>query len=436
MRLEEMILVSVDDHVVEPPDLFDQHLSPRWKSRAPQVRRLPDGSEVWVFEKQPIPNIGLNAVVGRRPEEYGVEPTAYAQMRPGCWNVHERVRDMNANGVLASMCFPSFPSFCGALFARQPDKELARVMLQAYNDWHIDSWCGSHPGRFIPLALPLLWDPQLMAEEVRRVARKGCFAVSFTESPEKVLAGLPTLHSEHWDPFWKACSDEGTVVAIHIGSASGMQFTSMDSPVDAMITTTPISIMNFAADLLWSPVLRRFPGLRFALSEGGIGWIPYFLERADYVYQHHKAWTHQDFGRKLPSEVFREHVITCFIDDRIGIELREAVGVDIITWECDYPHSDSTWPRAPEILWESLHGVPEDEIQRITHRNAIELFRLDPFRHRPRERCSVGALRAEATDVDLSPHSAGGRPAAGSGQVVTAKHIVSQLAALYATKVE
>jgi predicted TIM-barrel fold metal-dependent hydrolase len=215
-----------------------------------------------------------------------------------------------------------------------------------------------------------------------------------------------------------------------------MQFTSMDSPVDVMITTTPISIMNFAADLLWSPVLRRFPGLRFALSEGGIGWIPYFLERADYVYQHHKAWTHQDFGRKLPSEVFREHVITCFIDDRIGIQLREAVGVDIITWECDYPHSDSTWPRAPEILWESLRGVPEDEIQRITHRNAIELFRLDPFRHRPRERCSVGALRAEAVDVDLSPHSAGGRPAAGAGQIVTAKHIVSQLAALYATKLE
>jgi predicted TIM-barrel fold metal-dependent hydrolase len=427
-----MILVSVDDHVVEPPDMFEQHLAPEWKARAPKVVSRA-GTDMWVFEGTPIPNIGLNAVVGRRPEEYGVEPTAYDQMRPGCYDAKERVRDMDANGVLASMCFPSYPSFCGALFARQKDKELARVMLRAYNDWHVDEWCGSHPGRFIPLSLPPIWDPKLMAEEVRRVAKKGCHAVSFTENPEKVMPGLPSLHSPHWDPFWEACADEGTVVAIHIGSASGMQFSSMESPVDVMITTTPISIMTCAADLLWSPVLRRFPGIRFALSEGGIGWIPYFLERADYVYAHHKAWTNQDFGGKLPSEVFREHIITCFIDDRVGVELRDKVGVDIITWECDYPHSDSTWPRAPEILWESVAGLPEDDVHKITWRNACELFRFDPFAKRPQQRCNVGALRAQSPDVDLSPHSAGGRPATGSGRIVTAGDIVRQLSAVYAS---
>jgi predicted TIM-barrel fold metal-dependent hydrolase len=431
MRLEDMILVSVDDHVVEPPGLFENHLASEWKDKAPRVERRHD-TDVWVFQGQPIPNIGLNAVVGRRPEEYGVEPTAYDQMRPGCYDVDERVRDMNAGGMLASMCFPSFPSFCGALFARQQDKTLARVMLQAYNDWHVDEWCGSYPGRFIPLALPPIWDPKLMADEVRRVARKGCHAVSFTENPEKVLPGLPSLHSEHWDPFWEACADEGTVVAIHIGSASGMQFTSMDSPVDVMITTTPISIMSCAADLLWSPVLRKYPGIRFALSEGGIGWIPYFLERADYVYAHHKAWTHQDFGRKLPSEVFREHIITCFIDDRVGIELRDKVGTDIICWECDYPHSDSTWPRAPEILWESLESLPDDDIHRITHRNAMELFRFDPFSVRKPEQCTAAALRAESPDVDLAPHTAGGAPPTDTRRVVTAQDITRQLAALYA----
>jgi predicted TIM-barrel fold metal-dependent hydrolase len=436
MRLEDMILVSVDDHVVEPPNMFDQHLPARWKPRAPHVVRKADGTELWVFEKQPIPNIGLNAVVGRRPEEYGVEPTAYEQMRPGCFDVHERIRDMNANGVLASMCFPSYPSFCGALFARQPDKELARVMLQAYNDWHIDEWCGAYPGRFIPLALPPIWDPALMAEEVRRVARKGCHAVSFTENPEKVMPGLPSLHSPHWDPFWKACCDEGTVVAIHIGSASGMVFTSMDSPVDVMITTTPISIMSCAADLLWSQVLRKFPKIKFALSEGGIGWIPYFLERADYVYEHHHAWTGQDFGGKRPSDVFREHLITCFIDDKVGIEVRDKVGVDIITWECDYPHSDSTWPRAPEILWESVSGLSKDEIDRITHRNALELFHLDAFASRPREKSTVAALRAESPDVDLSPHSAGGKPPADEARVVTAGDITRQLAAVYMSPAE
>jgi predicted TIM-barrel fold metal-dependent hydrolase len=169
------------------------------------------------------------------------------------------------------------------LFACQEDKELARVMLQAYNDWHIDEWCGSYPGRFIPLALPTIWDPKLMADEVRRVAKKGCHTMSFTEDPQKF--GYPSIHSEHWDPFWQACDEEGTVVAIHIGSGGGMNFTSMDAPVDVMISVTPMSIANCAADLVWSRMLRKYPNLKIALSEGGIGWIPYFLERVDYVYK-------------------------------------------------------------------------------------------------------------------------------------------------------
>ncbi|MCZ6782391.1 MAG: amidohydrolase family protein, partial [Proteobacteria bacterium] len=426
---------SVDDHVVEPPDMFKNHIPASYADRAPRMVRKADGSDMWLFEGQQLPNIGLNAVAGRPPEEYGVEPTAFAQMRPGCYDIHERIRDMNANGVLASMCFPSFPSFCGALWARQEDKELARVMLQAYNDWHVDEWCGSYPGRFIPLSLPALWDPKLAADEVRRMAKKGCHAVSFTENPEKV--GFPSLHNEYWDPFWEACADQGTVVCIHIGSASGMSFTTMDSPVDVMITVSPINIVSCAADLLWSQVLRRYPTLKFALSEGGIGWIPYFLERADYVYKNHHRWTHQDFGNKLPSDVFREHIITCFIDDPVGVKNRHAVGIETITWECDYPHSDTTWPKAPEILSRSLDGVPDDEINQMTHENALREFRLDVFAERPREKCTVGALRAEATDVDLSLlETGGGTPPSDNPRPVTAQDITMQLAQIYATPAE
>ena len=435
MRPEDMILVSVDDHVVEPAGMFENHLAPEWKPRAPRVVRKKDGSDVWVFEGAQIPNIGLNAVVGRPPEEYGMEPTSFDQIRPGCYDIHQRIHDMNANGVLAQMCFPSFPGFAGGLFARQEDKKLARVMLQAYNDWHIDEWCGTHPGRFIPLSLPTIWDPQLMAEEVRRVARKGCHAVSFTEDPEN--HGYPSLHNEHWDPFWKACSDEGTVVCIHIGSGGGMAFTSMEAPVDVMITVQPIKIVGCAADLLWSRVLRSFPGLKFALSEGGIGWIPYFLERADYVYQHHHQWTHQDFGDRLPSEVFREHFITCFIDDAAGVKNRHAVGIDTITWECDYPHSDTTWPNAPEILARSMDGVPDDEVNKISHENALRHFRLDAFSVRPREKCTAAALRAESPDVDLSLKSQGGKPPSdGAGPFVTTKDVTTQLATAFATPAE
>jgi len=435
MQRDDMILVSVDDHVVEPPDLFEHHLTDAWKSRAPRVVRKKDGSDVWLFEGQQLPNIGLNAVVGRPPEEYGVEPTSFDQLRPGTWNVHERIRDMNANGVLASLCFPSFPGFCGALCARTKDKGVSLKMLRAYNDWHIDEWCGAYPGRFIPLALPPLWDPKLMADEIRRVAKKGCHAISFSENPEKL--GLPSLHAEHWDPFWSACSDQGTIVCIHIGSGAGMAFTSMDAPVDVMITVQPINIVSCAADLLWSRVLRKFPRLKIALSEGGIGWIPYFLERADYVYQHHRAWTHQSFGAKRPSDVFREQMVTCFIDDPVGIANRHAVGLSTITWECDYPHSDTTWPESPERLAAQLVGVPDAEVNQITHENAVRHFRLDPFAHIPKERCRVGALRAQARDVDLSVSSKGGKPpSADRAKLVTSQDIVRQLATAFASPTE
>ncbi len=145
-------------------------------------------------------------------------------------------------------------------------------MVQAYNDWHIDEWCGTYPGRFIPLSIPPIWDPELMADEVHRVAAKGCRAVTFSENPEKL--GWPSYHSEHWDPFWKAVSDEGTIVCLHIGSSSQLTITSIEAPINVMISLQPMNIVQAAADILWSRVMTEFPGVTFALSEGGIGLDP------------------------------------------------------------------------------------------------------------------------------------------------------------------
>jgi predicted TIM-barrel fold metal-dependent hydrolase len=404
MSPDDLILVSVDDHCVEPPELFEGRLPSRYADRAPRVVRQDDGTDVWVFEGQEIPNIGLNAVAGRPPEEYGVDPTSFDEIRPGTYDIHRRVEDMNAGGVLGSMNFPSFPQFCGQVFTKADDKDLGLAVLQAYNDWHVEDWCGAYPGRFIPLCVVPFWDPELMAAEVRRLAAKGCHAVTFSENPEKL--GQPSFHNPHWDPFWKACADEGTVICLHLGSSSEVTITSLEAPITTMITLQPMGLMQAAADLMWSRVPREFP-VKIALSEGGIGWVPYLLERADYVYEHHKTWTGSDFGGKRPSDVFRERFIACFIDDAVGIELRDKIGVENICWEHDYPHSDSTWPNAPESLMKAFDGVPRADIDAITHLNACREFRFDPFAHRPREACTAGALRAEATDVDVSPRPSG-----------------------------
>jgi predicted TIM-barrel fold metal-dependent hydrolase len=401
MNLNDMVLVSVDDHVVEPPDLFNGRLPSKYVEFAPQFITNPDDTNVWKYNGETVMNVALNAVAGRPKEEYGIEPTSFTQLRPGTYDHNERVKDMSANGVLGSLCFPSFPQFCGQLFARTDDKDVALAMVQAYNDWHIDEWCGSHPGRFIPCALPVIWDPDAFAAEVRRVAKKGCHALTFSENPSKL--GWPSIHSDHWDPVWKACSDEAVVVCMHIGSSSQLTITSPDAPMDVMITLQPMNIVQAAADLVWSPTLRKFPDLKVALSEGGIGWIPYFLERVDYNYDRHHAWTGQDFGKKLPSEVFNEHVLTCFIDDKFGVASLDALDKDMVTWECDYPHSDSNWPESPEVFARSINGLSDTDVDRITHLNAMKHYHYDPFAVLGgKQNCTVGALRKQVEGHDVS----------------------------------
>ena len=415
MQINDLILISVDDHLVEPPDMFVDHIPAKYADRAPKVVRTDDGADVWVFEGAVIPNVGLNAVAGRPKEEYGIEPTAFDEMRRGCFDVHERVKDMSAAGVLGSMNFPSFPGFSGRLFSAIPDKDLALAVIRAYNDWHVDTWCGAYPDRFIPNPLPVLWDAELAAQEVRRLAKKGVHSVTFTENPAAL--GYPSYHNDFWDPFWTAVSDENVVVSVHLGSSGQLAFTAPDAPVDVMITLQPMNICSAAADILWSRVITQFPSIRFALTEGGIGWIPYFMERLDRTYDMHRAWTGQDFGDRLPSEVFREHFLTCFIVDPVGVEMRNKIGIDSVCWELDYPHSDSSWPNPAESLLQVAGNVPADELAKMTHENAMRWYSFDPFQHRTKAQSTVGALRAEVAghDVETRPYDKGRFERTGSG---------------------
>jgi predicted TIM-barrel fold metal-dependent hydrolase len=401
MNKEDMILISVDDHIVEPPDMFKDHLPNKYLDDAPRLVHNPDGSDMWKFRDTVIPNVALNAVAGRPKEEYGLEPQGLDEIRKGCYNVDERVKDMNAGGILASVCFPSFPGFAGRLFATE-DPEFSVALVQAYNDWHIDEWCGAYPARFIPMALPVIWDAEACAAEVRRVSKKGVHALTFTENPAAM--GYPSFHNEYWNPLWKALCDTNTVMNVHIGSSGRLAITAPDAPMDVMITLQPMNIVQAAADLLWSRPIKEYPDLKIALSEGGTGWIPYFLERADRTFEMHSTWTHQNFGGKLPSEVFREHFLTCFISDKVGVQLRNMIGIDNIAWEADYPHSDSMWPGAPEELWDVLvlNNVPDDEINKMTHENSMRWYSFDPFTHITREQATVGALRKAAEGHDVS----------------------------------
>ncbi|MDP3676326.1 MAG: amidohydrolase family protein [Novosphingobium sp.] len=426
MELNDLVLISVDDHNVEPPEAFVRHYPLAHKAEAPRIVDK-NGKDVWEFQGRIFPTIGTNAVVGRPRSEYGMEPDRFDQMRPGTFDPNARIADMNANGMLAAINFPTFPSFAGNTFFNFQDAAGVRV-VRAYNDWHVDEWCAAGPGRFIPMIILPIWDMTETLAEIRRWAARGVHAVAFPDNPSR--AGFPSIHDPYWDPMWTLLDENRMVLNCHIGTGSKAEHASDDSPIDAWITTMPMSIANSAADWLHAPMWKKYPNLRMALSEGGIGWIPYFLERADFTHEHHHEWTHTDFGGRKPSDLFKERIITCFIDDRVGLEMVHHMNPDMIMWECDYPHSDTLWPNCPEYLWPSVKDMPREMVDKITHLNAMREFSFDPFAILGRENCTVGHLRKLGKDVDVSPrHQLGGRKTDSMDErkVVTSGEIIRML---------
>ena len=403
MRVDDMILVSIDDHLIEPPDMFERHIPTRFRDRAPRIVRSADGIDRWLYLGTETGSVGLNAVASWPREEWSFDPVGYAEMRPGAYDSRERVRDMDANGVLTSMCFPTFPGFNGMNLARSgaADPELSNAVVSAYNDWHIDEWAGEHPGRFIPLAIGPLHDFDALVAEIHRVAAKGCTAISLPETPYGV--GLPSFFGDDWDPVLTALCDEDMAICMHIGGAFGLIQHPEGAPPDHLIMLAPQLSALTANDLIISGTFRRFPTLKVALSEGGIGWIPFYLDRLD-RHVDNQRWTGLDIDGKggLPTDMFREHFLGCFITDPSSLRLVDRIGEDVVAWECDYPHSDSTWPDSPEQLLAECEnaGLTDAQIDKISYENACRFFRFDPFAHVPKEQATVSALRARAPDVD------------------------------------
>lgn len=384
---DDMHLVSVDDHLIEPPHVWSDRLPKKYLEAGPTLVEatgdqpmrdhifqavIAPGSQAWRYEGRYYPQIGLNAVAGKPRELYGVDPLRYDDMLPGCYDPAERVKDMDLDGVEVTMPFPSLPRFAGTLFLKESDDmELALLCIQAWNDFMIDEWCAAAPHRFIPICILPLWDVQLCVKEIHRMAGKGAKAISFPENFETL--GLPSWHSDHWDPVFAAAVETKMPLCLHFGTSGKVPSTSPDAPHAVMISLMGCNSMFSFADLLFSPVLHKFPDLKVTFSEGGIGWIPYLLERIDGTWERHRFY--QNVNQEVkPSELFKRNIWGCFIVDDFGVENRHDIGLDKIMWECDYPHSDSNWPNSRKYTSESLVNVPDEEVRRIVELNARELF--------------------------------------------------------------
>jgi len=388
-------IVDLDAHLVEPEDVWTARLPARYRDIGPRVRYLPMGTPKltggtyieepgtegkpiawWFYEDHRYSVKRLIAAAGYPADEISIDGIGFDEMRPGCWRPKDRLADMDLNGVEAQMCFPNYPRFCGQIFLWGKDRELALLCVEAYNDFMVEEWCADSGGRLIPLCLIPLWDGELAAAEVRRNAARGVRAVAFSELPGYL--GLPSIYSGHWDPFFAACEETGTVVCCHIGSGTKAPITSDDAP-DAVAGTIVFgNSVGSMADYMYSGIFARFPGLKTLFAECQIGWIPYLLERIDDVWETHRGWSHsQQYAKEPPSSYYREHIYSTFFKDPVGIALLDRVGVGNVVFETDYPHQDGTWPYSREQAAEQFGHLEQATIDRLARGNAIALLGLD-----------------------------------------------------------
>lgn len=393
------LIISVDDHIMEPQTLWQEQLPPSMRDRGPKVVREKvkvefvgghfkllqdvgdDGvdCDVWYFDDLVSPVGLLHAAAGYAPEDQENRPATYDDFRPGTWNQSDRLKDMDLNHVEVSINYPNtFPRFAGQGFAEREDKELALECLKIYNDWMIDDWCsGAGKGRLIPLTLIPLWDPELAAEEVRRCAAKGAATIAFSENPSKL--GFPTFYSGEWDPMFKACEETNTTISMHIGSSSSLPTSSPDAPLALSMALSSQNAQASISDLVFSGTLSRFPDLKFAYAESQAGWIPYHLERMDSVAREARA-----AGVELddkPSNIVKGQIFTAIFEDTIGLKYRHDVGLEHILFEADYPHTDGTFPHTRKMIHEAMAiaGMDADECYAVLRGNAINAYGLDRF---------------------------------------------------------
>jgi predicted TIM-barrel fold metal-dependent hydrolase len=366
-------IFSVDDHIVEPPDLWRTRVAAKFSDRAPHVVEE-GGRQVWEYEDDRCLTMGLGAVAGKPRDQWNMQPARYEDMIPGCYDPKARARDLLSQGVFASVNFPSLPRFAGMLFNSFKDKQLASACVSAWNDFVLDEWCPSGPaGMFVPMIICQMWDPLTARSEIERCLSKGAKSLSFPENG--VHEGLPSFHGEpgkFWDPIWAICQEANIPISMHIGSGGYMPVADPTATFAGVIASAEVAGQMAMTNLCLSRVPRQFPGLKFVVSEGGIGWVPSVLQRADRQIERHSGWA-GTLDMK-PSEIFERNFWVCMVEEPLGMSFYPYIGEDKIVAELDYPHADTTYPFVQQSFAEVFEGIPDHVVEKVSHGNAEKLF--------------------------------------------------------------
>ena len=368
-------IISSDNHVFEPRDLWTDRVEAKYKHRAPHVVRMEDGTDRWFTDGIKGQSALAGAQVGLRfeePEKLGHVSTM-EDVRPGGYIPGEQIKDMDADGVDVSILYPTVGL---QLYCTVPDSELLSALFRAYNDW-LAEFCQPFPNRLKGIAMVNVDDVQDGVSELERTAKLGLAGAMITIYPPEERQ----YDSPEYEPLWAAAQDLRMPLSLHITTnrpGPGQQFMELDSAKPAFFTNVDYWVRMSLGYIIFGGVFERYPALQVGSVEQELSWVPHFLDRMDYTYTQ-RAFGSGDYrfkGDLLPSDFFHTNVFLGFQEDGLGIAWRHLIGVDSLLWGSDYPHPESTFPRSREIIEEILVDCTEEEKAKIVGANAARIYGL------------------------------------------------------------
>jgi predicted TIM-barrel fold metal-dependent hydrolase len=364
-------IISADSHTVEPPDLWEKWLERKYLDTAPKLVEDGDGGHAWLYmgAKTPEP-LGLVTCVGTRPEDLKWTGARYGStIHPACYDGAERLKAMDVDGVDAEMLYP--PQRAMLTFMKNPDRDAHLAGIRAYNRWLREGFCAPDPDRLIGIfQIPNVGIETAVAE-LERAKKEGFRGVALSAWP----SGGDNLRPED-DPFWDAAAELDMPVSIHLLLAAQQQKLGASNKGSVAIGASAFMYtMPILVEMIFQGVFDRFPKLRLALVEVGVGWIPHFLEMVDDRYWRNRHWTKTNV-KKVPSEYFHDHCLATFIVDRAGITVRHLVGVENMAWSTDFPHHGNDWPYSRRTIDALFADVPAEERRKIVCTNAARFWGL------------------------------------------------------------
>ena len=368
-------IISSDNHVFEPPDLWTSRIEPKFKGREPRIVRLENGSDHWFTDgiKGQMMTAGSQAGVRfEKPEDLSSIGT-FDEVRPGGYIPAEHIKDLDLDGVDVSILYPSAGLL---LYCTVKDSELLSATFRAYNDW-LAEFCAPFPDRLKGIAMINVDDVQDGLSELERSAKMGLVGAMIPIYPYEDQP----YDSPIYEPFWAAAQDLQMPLSLHLTTnrpGPGQQYANFDTLKGSFICNTDHWVRLSLADMIYSGVFERYPKLMVGSIEQELSWVPHFLDRLDYCYtQRATGDTSYRFkGGALPSDFFQSNGFLGFQEDGLGIQLRHHIGVDTLLWGADYPHPESTFPRSRQIIDEILVDCTEEEKAKIVGANAARIYRL------------------------------------------------------------